>query len=65
MLTNYFGTVALTKAVLPFMIKRKQGGRIVNIGSVQGKFAIPQRASYSASKHALQVNIKFQDCVNF
>lgn len=53
MLTNYFGTVALTKAVLPSMIERKQG-RIVCIGSVQGKFAIPQRASYSASKHAMQ-----------
>lgn len=53
MLTNYFGTVALTKAVLPSMIKRKQG-RIVCIGSVQGKVAIPHRAAYSASKHALQ-----------
>lgn len=53
MLTNYFGTIALTKAVLPSMIARKEG-RILCIGSVQGKFAIPQRASYSASKHALQ-----------
>lgn len=50
---NYFGSVALTKAVLPSMIKRKEG-RIVCIGSVQGKFGLPQRSSYSASKHALQ-----------
>lgn len=35
------------------MIKRKEG-RIVCIGSVQGKFAIPHRSAYSASKHALQ-----------
>ncbi len=35
------------------MIKRKEG-RIVCIGSVQGKFAIPYRSSYAASKHALQ-----------
>ena len=55
MLVNYFGTVALTKAVLPSMIKRKEG-RIVCVGSAQGKFAIPQRSSYGASKHALQVN---------
>ncbi|CAG9797097.1 unnamed protein product [Chironomus riparius] len=53
MLTNYFGTVALTKAVLPSMIARRDG-KILCIGSVQGKFAIPQRASYSASKHAIQ-----------
>jgi dehydrogenase/reductase SDR family protein 7B len=53
MLTNYFGTVALTKAVLPSMIQRKEG-RVVCIGSVQGKIAIPHRAAYSASKHAMQ-----------
>lgn len=53
MLTNYFGTIALTKAVLPSMIARKEG-RILCIGSMQGKIAIPQRASYGASKHALQ-----------
>lgn len=35
------------------MIKRKEG-KIVCIGSVQGKFAIPHRSAYSASKHALQ-----------
>lgn len=50
---NYFGTVALTKAVLPSMIQRKEG-RIICISSVQGKFGIPQRSAYAASKHALQ-----------
>lgn len=50
---NYFGTVSLTKAVLPSMIKRREG-RILCIGSVQGKFGIPQRSAYAASKHALQ-----------
>lgn len=50
---NYFGSIALTKAVLPSMIKRREG-RIVCISSVQGKFAIPHRSSYAASKHALQ-----------
>lgn len=53
MLVNYFGSVALTKAVLPSMIQRKEG-RILCIGSVQGKFGIPQRSAYAASKHALQ-----------
>ncbi|XP_030369961.1 dehydrogenase/reductase SDR family protein 7-like [Scaptodrosophila lebanonensis] len=53
MLVNYFGAVALTKALLPSMTKR-QNGHICFVSSVQGKFAIPQRAAYSASKHALQ-----------
>ncbi|XP_060646366.1 dehydrogenase/reductase SDR family protein 7-like [Drosophila nasuta] len=53
MVVNYFGTVALTKALLPSMIKR-QTGHIGFISSVQGKFALPQRAAYSASKHAMQ-----------
>ncbi|EDV90784.1 dehydrogenase/reductase SDR family protein 7-like [Drosophila grimshawi] len=53
MLVNYFGTVALTKALLPSMVKRRSG-HFCFISSVQGKFAIPQRAAYSASKHAIQ-----------
>ncbi|XP_055916636.1 dehydrogenase/reductase SDR family protein 7-like [Eupeodes corollae] len=53
MLVNYFGAVALTKAVLPSMVKRGEG-HIVFVSSVQGKFALPYRSSYSASKHAVQ-----------
>ncbi|XP_020814626.1 dehydrogenase/reductase SDR family protein 7-like [Drosophila serrata] len=53
MVVNYFGSVALTKALLPSMVKRNSG-HICFISSVQGKFAIPQRAAYSASKHAMQ-----------
>lgn len=50
---NYFGAVALTKSVLPSMVK-KRSGLICFISSVQGKFSLPHRSSYSASKHALQ-----------
>lgn len=53
MVVNYFGHVALTKAVLPYMIKRKMG-HIVAVSSVQGKLAIPYRSCYTASKHATQ-----------
>ncbi|MCP3928039.1 MAG: SDR family oxidoreductase [Bacteroidetes bacterium] len=49
---NYFGNIALTKAVLPYMIKNK-GGSIGVISSITGKFGFPLRASYAASKHAL------------
>ncbi|NXD85632.1 DRS7B reductase, partial [Halcyon senegalensis] len=57
--TNYFGPIALTKALLPSMIKRRQG-HIVAISSVQGKISIPFRSAYAASKHATQA---FFDCL--
>ena len=50
--TNFFGTVALTKAVLPSMIERGSG-HIVVISSLMGKFGTPMRSAYAASKHAL------------
>ena len=50
---NYFGTVALTKAVLPVM-QKQQSGHIVAISSISGKFGFFLRSAYSASKHALQ-----------
>lgn len=53
MAVNFFGPVALTKAVLPGMLNRGSGA-IAVVSSVQGKIALPFRTSYSASKHALQ-----------
>lgn len=35
------------------MLKRKEG-HIVCVSSVQGKFSLPHRSAYSASKHAMQ-----------
>jgi dehydrogenase/reductase SDR family member 7B len=49
---NFFGTVGLTKAVLPSMLARKSG-HIVPISSVVGYVGTPLRSAYSASKHAL------------
>lgn len=49
---NFFGTVALTKAVLPHMIEQKSG-HIVVISSVMGKLGTKYRSAYAASKHAL------------
>jgi dehydrogenase/reductase SDR family member 7B len=49
---NYFGTIALTKAVLPTMIERGSG-HIVPITSVIGYVGVPLRSAYAASKHAL------------
>ncbi len=49
---NFFGTIALTKAVLPFMIEQNSG-HIVVISSVMGKLGTKHRSAYAASKHAL------------
>ncbi len=49
---NYFGTVALTKAVLPRMLK-DGGGHFAVVTSIVGKFGFGVRSAYSASKHAL------------
>lgn len=48
---NFFGTVALTKAVLPAMIAN--GGHIIVTSSVMGKIGTKYRSTYAASKHAL------------
>jgi short-subunit dehydrogenase len=49
---NFFGVVALTKAVLPDMISNG-GGQLMATSSLVGKFGFPYRSAYSASKHAL------------
>jgi len=50
--TNYFGTLAMIKAVLPDMIARRSG-QIVNIGSVAGQIGFPGISYYCSSKFAL------------
>jgi short-subunit dehydrogenase len=49
---NFFGTLALTKVVLPQFLKQKSG-MFVAVTSAVGKFGSPWRSGYSASKHAL------------
>jgi dehydrogenase/reductase SDR family protein 7B len=49
---NYFGTIALTKAILPYMIKQKSG-HVLATSSISGRFGFPLRSAYSASKQAL------------
>jgi len=49
---NFFGAVALNKAVLPYM-KAQGCGHIAVTSSIVGKFGFPMRSAYSASKHAL------------
>lgn len=50
---NFFGTVNVTHAVLPFM-REKRSGRIVNVSSVAAVAHIPFQTFYSASKAAIE-----------
>src|SRR5262252_972255 len=51
--TNFFGTVALTQAVLPGM-RQRRSGHIVMVSSIAGLHGSFSISSYSASKHALE-----------
>lgn len=50
--TNYFGAVALTRAVAGPMLRRRRG-RIINVASLAGSVGYPYCSAYAASKAAL------------
>ena len=50
---NFFGSIALAKAILPSMIDRKSG-TIVALSSVLGSVPLSKRSAYVASKHAIE-----------
>ena len=49
---DYFGSIALTKYLLPHFIRQKFG-HYVTVTSVNGKLGVGRRSSYAAAKHAL------------
>jgi short-subunit dehydrogenase len=51
--TNFFGLVRLTQLVLPGM-RRRHGGRILNVSSMGGRATLPGGAFYHASKYAVE-----------
>jgi ketoreductase len=48
--TNVWGTFLVTREAVPML---NDGGRIVNISSVLGRFGVPGYTAYCASKHAV------------
>lgn len=50
---DYFGTITLTKALIPHFIERKQG-HFITVSSITGIIGTPYRTAYAAAKHALQ-----------
>lgn len=51
--TNFIGTVALTREVLPYL-RKQGGGTIINLSSIGGLMGLPFQAFYSAAKFALE-----------
>ena len=51
--TNVFGLVRLCQLVLPGM-RAAGSGRIINVGSMGGRFTFPGGGFYHASKHAVE-----------
>ncbi|MFJ2891173.1 SDR family NAD(P)-dependent oxidoreductase [Streptomyces sp. NPDC087305] len=49
---NVFGTVALTQALLPALVRSR--GRVVNISSMNGKVSMAGYGVYASSKHAVE-----------
>lgn len=51
--TNFFGTVAMSKAAIPIM-RRQKSGHIIQVASVVGRLGQPLLSAYCSSKHALE-----------
>jgi NAD(P)-dependent dehydrogenase (short-subunit alcohol dehydrogenase family) len=51
--TNLFGTIIMTKAVIPLM-RAQRSGHIIQFSSVGGRIGAPGRAPYSAAKWAVE-----------
>jgi len=48
--TNVWGTFLVTRQAVPLLA---EGGRVINISSVLGRFGVPGYTAYCASKHAV------------
>ena len=51
--TNFWGTVKVTNALLPYFRKQKSG-KIITVSSIVARMGPPNLSYYTASKHAVQ-----------
>lgn len=51
--TNFWGTIKLTNALLPYFRKQRRG-HIISLSSIVGLIGPPNLSYYAASKHALE-----------
>lgn len=51
--TNVFGLMAVTRAFLPRM-RARGDGRIVNVGSIGGRYTFPLMGAYNSTKYAVE-----------
>lgn len=51
---NLMGPIHIIECFVPQMVRRGQGGHIVNVSSAAGLLALPWHAAYSASKFGLR-----------
>lgn len=51
---NVIGLVQTTQSFFPLLLAGDKPGRIINIGSVSGRIALPFVGAYAASKHAVE-----------
>ncbi|HEV8716664.1 MAG TPA: 3-oxoacyl-ACP reductase family protein [Candidatus Binatia bacterium] len=51
--TNLTGTFLCSQAVAQYLVAQGRAGKIVNLASVAGLMAVPNRAAYVSSKHAV------------
>lgn len=51
--TNVFGLMAVTRAFVPQM-RRRGSGRVINVGSIGGRFTFPLMGAYNATKYAVE-----------
>lgn len=50
---NFFGHIRVTQALLPLLRKGKEG-RIINLGSIAGRLALPGMSAYASTKFAME-----------
>jgi meso-butanediol dehydrogenase/(S,S)-butanediol dehydrogenase/diacetyl reductase len=50
---NLTGTFLCSQAIAQYLVAQGRGGKIINLASVAGLMAVPNRAAYVSSKHAV------------